>query len=40
MIIDELLKLPATEKLKIIEALWSDLMDAETGYPSPAWHEF
>ena len=39
MSIDELLKLPPTEKLKIIEALWSDLADDEESFASPEWHE-
>ena len=39
MSIAELRKLPADEKLKIIEALWSDLADDDTSIVSPAWHE-
>lgn len=39
MSIAELRKLPATEKLKIIEALWSDLADDQETFVSPAWHE-
>ena len=39
MNIAELRKLPPTEKLKIIEALWSDLADDEESFTSPAWHE-
>jgi hypothetical protein len=39
MSIAELRKLPAIEKLKIIEALWSDLADDEKSFASPAWHE-
>ena len=39
MSIDELLKLSPTEKLKIIEALWSDLVANEESFASPAWHE-
>ena len=39
MSIAELRKLPPTEKLKIIEALWSDLADDEELFASPAWHE-
>ncbi len=39
MSIAELRKLPAAEKLKIIEALWSDLAADEDSFPSPAWHE-
>ena len=39
MSIDELLKLPPTEKLKIIEALWSDLAADEESFASPGWHE-
>lgn len=39
MSIAELRKLPETEKLKIIEALWSDLADDDESFVSPAWHE-
>jgi putative addiction module component (TIGR02574 family) len=37
--IAELRKLPPAEKLKIIEALWSDLAGEENAFESPAWHE-
>lgn len=39
MSVAELRKLPPTEKLRIIEALWSDLAADEESFPSPAWHE-
>ena len=39
MSIAELHLLPDTEKLKIIEALWSDLAQNEAKFDSPAWHE-
>jgi putative addiction module component (TIGR02574 family) len=39
MSIAELRKLPADEKLRIIEALWSDLVAEEDAFTSPAWHE-
>lgn len=39
MSIAELRKLPPAEKLKIIEALWSDLAGDEDAFQSPAWHE-
>jgi putative addiction module component (TIGR02574 family) len=39
MSIAELRKLPPSEKLKIIEALWSDLAAEEESFASPAWHE-
>jgi len=39
MSIAELRKLPSTEKLKIIEALWSDLAEDEKVFASPGWHE-
>jgi putative addiction module component (TIGR02574 family) len=39
MSIAELRKLPATEKLKIIETLWSDLAADDGSFASPAWHE-
>lgn len=38
MSIAELRKLPADEKLKIIEALWSDLAGDEAAFESPTWH--
>lgn len=39
MSIAELRKLPAEDKLRIIEALWADLVTAEETVISPAWHE-
>jgi len=39
MSITELHKLSAVEKLKIIEALWGDLVSDEDNLPSPSWHE-
>ncbi len=39
MSIAELRKLPPTEKLRIIEALWSDLAADEGSFASPSWHE-
>ena len=39
MSIAELLKLPPSEKLKIIEALWNDLAADQESFASPAWHE-
>jgi len=39
MSIAELRNLPPAEKLKIIEALWSDLIADDESLPSPAWHE-
>lgn len=39
MSIAELRKLPASEKLKIIETLWGDLAADESSFSSPAWHE-
>ncbi len=39
MSIAELHKLPSDEKLKIIEALWSDLASDDEAFASPAWHE-
>jgi putative addiction module component (TIGR02574 family) len=39
MSIAELHKLPSDEKLKIIEALWSDLASDDEAFVSPAWHE-
>lgn len=38
MSIADLRKLPRDEKLKIIEALWSDLIAADEPFESPAWH--
>lgn len=39
MNITELHNLPAVEKLKIIEALWGDLVGDESCIPSLSWHE-
>jgi putative addiction module component (TIGR02574 family) len=39
MSIAELRKLSPAEKLKIIEALWSDLAGDDDAFESPAWHE-
>ncbi|HEY1108446.1 MAG TPA: addiction module protein [Opitutaceae bacterium] len=39
MSIAELRKLPAEEKLRIIEALWGDVAAEEEKFSSPAWHE-
>ncbi len=39
MTISELHQLPAIEKLKIIEALWADLVNDENSLPSLSWHE-
>jgi putative addiction module component (TIGR02574 family) len=39
MSIADLRKLPRDEKLKIVEALWSDLAAEEEKFDSPAWHE-
>jgi hypothetical protein len=36
--IAELRNLPREEKLKIIEALWSDLAAEDTEFESPLWH--
>ena len=39
MNITELHNLPALEKLKIIKALWGDLVANESSLPNLAWHE-
>ena len=39
MSITELHKLPAIEKLKIIEVLWGDLVSNEDNLPQLPWHE-
>lgn len=39
MNIAELHNLSAVEKLKIIEALWGDLIGDENSLPNLAWHE-
>jgi putative addiction module component (TIGR02574 family) len=39
MSIAELRKLPRTEKLEIVEALWSDLTDDPETLECPPWHE-
>jgi putative addiction module component (TIGR02574 family) len=38
MSVAEMRKLSRTEKLKIIETLWSDLAQEEDDFESPAWH--
>lgn len=38
MSIADLRKLPRSEKLKIIETLWSDLAADEDAFESPSWH--
>ncbi|MCX6955075.1 MAG: addiction module protein [Verrucomicrobia bacterium] len=38
MSIAELRKLPAADKMKIIEVLWGDLAAEEAAVASPAWH--
>lgn len=38
MSVAELRTLPPREKLKIIEALWSDLAGEPDAFESPAWH--
>jgi len=39
MDITELHNLPAAEKLKLIEALWGDLVSDENSLPDLSWHE-
>lgn len=39
MSIAELRLLPASEKLKIIETLWSDLSAPDEDIQTPVWHE-
>lgn len=39
MSIAELRKLPAEEKLRILELLWGDLASDEDAFESPSWHE-
>lgn len=39
MSLQELRQLPSTEKIKIIEALWDDLLATEDDIPVPSWHE-
>ena len=39
MSIADLRKLPSDEKLRIIEALWGDLVADDEALESPAWHE-
>lgn len=38
MSIAELRNLPRSEKLKIIETLWGDLVAEDDSFESPAWH--
>lgn len=39
MSIAELRKLPRSERLKIVETLWSELVADDDSFESPAWHE-
>ena len=39
MISAELRQVPAIEKLKLIEALWHDLLDNENDVPTLSWHQ-
>lgn len=39
MSITKLRKLPADEKLKILEVLWGDLASDEDSFISPSWHD-
>ncbi len=39
MSVAELRKLPASEKLMIIETLWSDLASLDYDFETPSWHE-
>lgn len=32
-------KLPKTEKLRVMEFLWSELTSSENNYISPKWHQ-
>ena len=36
---EQALQLPRTEKLRLMEALWSDLSPEEDRFESPSWHE-
>ncbi len=36
---EQALQLPRTEKLRLMEALWSDLSLEEDRFESPTWHE-
>ncbi|MBK1826606.1 addiction module protein [Haloferula rosea] len=33
------MRLPKVEKLRLMEALWSDLTSIGDGFESPSWHE-
>jgi len=39
MTIERLRKLPRSEKLKLMEALWEELSRSDEQFESPAWHE-
>jgi hypothetical protein len=39
MTIETMRKLPRSEKLKLLEALWEDLSRSEREFESPPWHE-
>ena len=36
---EQALQLPRAEKLRLMEALWSDLSPEEDKFESPSWHE-
>ena len=38
MTVEAIRKLPRSEKLKLMEALWEELSRPETEFESPAWH--
>lgn len=37
-ITEQILQLPKEEKLKVMEALWSDLSTPDESFKSPDWH--
>jgi hypothetical protein len=37
-ITEQILQLPKEEKLKVMEALWTDLSSPEEAFKSPDWH--
>jgi putative addiction module component (TIGR02574 family) len=37
--IEELRKLPITDKLRIVEQLWDDIGASDEDFPLPTWHK-
>ncbi len=37
--LEELRKLPVSDKLQIVEQLWEDIADSSEPFPQQAWHK-